>query len=338
MPLMPCGIRIANPAPGARLLSMHSSPQHLPRRANSKTAPFGEESNGDKEATSSVRTAATRRRRRVAAGRQHADRFKDQGGRRGASFDGPCGYSFSLKTKLMTLELTSERAVRKPWGKTDLRPWSKLGGDGAPIGELWFQRVDSAAPEPALLLKLLFTDQALSIQVHPDDAFARTMGLPHGKTEAWYVLSADPGAEVFLGLNHPVTPPQLRAAIVDGTIVDLTHRQVVRAGEAIVVSAGTIHAIGAELVIAEIQQRSDATFRLFDHGRDRELHPDAAVGAAVTGPAPAQAASERLSAARLVVATSSYFVLEQIDLAPFSEWEVDADREVWILLLRGSLR
>ena len=73
------------------------------------------------------------------------------------------------------------------------------------------------------------------------------MGLPHGKTEAWYVLSADPGAEVSLGLKHPVTPPQLRAAIVDGTIVDLTHRQVVRAGEAIVVSAGTIHAIGAGL-------------------------------------------------------------------------------------------
>ena len=238
----------------------------------------------------------------------------------------------------MTLELASERAVRKPWGKSDLRPWSKLGGDGALIGELWFQRVDSAAPEPALLLKLLFTDQALSIQVHPDDAFARTMGLPHGKTEAWYVLSADPGAEVSLGLNHPVTPPQLRAAIVDGTIVDLTHRQVVHAGEAIVVSAGTIHAIGAGLVIAEIQQRSNATFRLFDHGRDRELHPDAAVGAAVAGPAPAQAASERLSAARLVVATSPYFVLEQIDLAPFSDWEVVADREVWILLVEGEAR
>ena len=227
--------------------------------------------------------------------------------RRGSPFGSACGYSFSLKTTSMTLELTSERAVRKPWGKSDLRPWSKLGGDGAPIGELWFQRVDSAAPEPALLLKLLFTDQALSIQVHPDDAFARTMGLPHGKTEAWYVLSADPGAEVSLGLNHPVTPPQLHAAIVDGTIIDLTHRQVVHAGEAIVVSAGTIHAIGAGLVIAEIQQRSNATFRLFDHGRDRELHPDAAVGAAVAGPAPAQAASERLSAARLVVATSPVF-------------------------------
>ena len=238
----------------------------------------------------------------------------------------------------MTLELASERVVRKPWGKSDLRPWSDLGGDGDPIGELWFQRADPTAPEPALLLKLLFTSQALSIQVHPDDAFARVIGLPHGKTEAWYVLSAVPGAEVSLGLNHSLTARQLRAAIVDGTIADLTHRQVVQVGEAIVVSAGTIHAIGAGLVIAEIQQRSDATFRLFDFGRDRELHLDGAVGAAVAGPAPAQAASERLSATRLIVAKSPYFVLEQIDLAPGSDWEFAADREVWIFLVEGGAR
>jgi mannose-6-phosphate isomerase len=188
------------------------------------------------------------------------------------------------------------------------------------------------------LLKLLFTDQALSIQVHPDDAFAREIGLPHGKTEAWYVLAAVAGAEVSLGLNQSLTLPQLRAAIVDGTIVDLMHRQVVHAGESIVVAAGTIHAIGAGLIIAEIQQRSDATFRLFDFGRDRELHPDGAVGAAVAGPAPEQAMSKRLSATRLIVATSPYFVLEQIDLAPRSQWEVVADREVWILLVEGKAR
>lgn len=238
----------------------------------------------------------------------------------------------------MTLELSSTAVIRKPWGKSDLRPWSDLGRDGTPIGELWFQRVDPAAPEPDLLLKLLFTDQALSIQVHPDDAFAHAIGLLHGKTEAWYVLAAAAGAEVSLGLNRSLTPPQLRAAIVDGTIVDLMHRQVVHAGDSLVVAAGTIHAIGAGLVIAEIQQRSDATFRLFDFDRDRELHPDGAVGAAIAGPAPKQAASRRLSAARLIVATSPYFVLEQIDLTPYSRWEVVADREVWILLVEGEAR
>jgi mannose-6-phosphate isomerase len=95
----------------------------------------------------------------------------------------------------MTLELASERVTHKPWGKTDLRPWSELGRDGAPVGELWFERADPSAPEPILLLKLPFTDQALSIQVHPNDAFARQIGLPHGKTEAWYILSADPEAK-----------------------------------------------------------------------------------------------------------------------------------------------
>jgi len=236
----------------------------------------------------------------------------------------------------MTLELASARVVRKPWGRTDLRPWSELGCDGAAIGEVWFQRVDTAAPEPALLLKLLFTGEALSIQVHPDDAFARTIGLPHGKTEAWYVLSAAPEAEISLGLKRSLTSPQLRAAIVDGSIADLVQRQVAHAGEAIVVSAGTIHAIGAGLVIAEIQQRSDATFRMFDYGRPRELHIDGAVGAATAGPAPVQAPSERLSDARLVVARSAYFVLEQLDLAADTYWDIEADREVWMLVLEGS--
>ncbi len=238
----------------------------------------------------------------------------------------------------MTLELASERVVRKPWGKTDLRPWSELGHDGVAIGEVWFQRADPAAPEPALLLKLLFTDEALSIQVHPDDKFAQSIGLPHGKTEAWYVLSATPEGEISLGLKRTLTPPQLRAAIADGSIAELMQHRSVRAGEAFLVSAGTIHAIGAGLVIAEIQQRSDATFRMFDYGRPRELHIDGAVGAATAGPAPAQAAPERISDARLVIAKSPYFVLEQIELAASSYWEIDADREVWMLLLEGSAK
>ena len=238
----------------------------------------------------------------------------------------------------MTLELASERVVRKPWGKTDLRPWSELGHDGAAIGEVWFQRADAAAPEPALLLKLLFTDEALSIQVHPDEAFAHAIGLPRGKTEAWYVLAAEPGAEVSLGLKRSLTPPQLRAAIADGSIADLMQRQAIHAGEALLVPAGTIHAIGAGLVIAEIQQRGDATFRLFDYGRHRDLHLDLAVGAALAGPALAQGEPDRLSDARVAVAKSPYFVLEKLDLAADSYWEINADREVWLLLLEGSVK
>jgi mannose-6-phosphate isomerase len=238
----------------------------------------------------------------------------------------------------MTLELASERIVRKPWGKTDLRPWSEHGHDGVPIGEIWFQRADAETPEPALLLKLLFTDEALSIQVHPDDSFAQMIGLPSGKTEAWYVLSAEPDAKIAMGLKRKLTPPQLRAAIADNTLLDLVRWQEVHADDAVLVRAGTIHAIGAGLVIAEIQQRSDATFRLFDYGRSRELHLDGAVGAASAGPSAAQPAAERLNDARLVVARSAYFVFEQIALPTASYWEIDATSETWVLLLEGDAR
>lgn len=236
----------------------------------------------------------------------------------------------------MTLELASERVVPKPWGKTDLRPWSELGRDGAPIGELWFERADPSAPEPSLLLKLLFTDEALSIQVHPNDAFAQQIGLPHGKTEAWYILSADPEAKLALGLKHKLTASQLRTAIGNGSLPDLVHWQQVQTGDAVLVAAGTIHAIGAGLVIAEIQQHSDATFRLFDYGRGRELHVDSAVGAATPGPPLPHAVAQRLNHARLVVARSPYFVFEQIDLPSDSCWEIDASSETWILLLDGN--
>jgi mannose-6-phosphate isomerase class I len=121
--------------------------------------------------------------------------------------DNAIDYSFTLEVTKMTLEIASEQVVRKPWGKFDLRQWSDLGRDGTPVGELWFQRIDPAAPEPELLLKLLLTEQALSVQVHPDDAFARAIGLPHGKTQAWYVLAATATARErapALAVNHRV--------------------------------------------------------------------------------------------------------------------------------------
>lgn len=84
----------------------------------------------------------------------------------------------------MAVEHASVRVVRKPWGRSDLWPWSRIDGSNDPVGELWFERADRDAPVPALLLKLLFTSAPLSIQVHPDDSFARGIGLPNGKSEA----------------------------------------------------------------------------------------------------------------------------------------------------------
>ena len=236
----------------------------------------------------------------------------------------------------MTMEVASVTVVRAPWGKTDLRPFSELGHDGAPVGELRFQRADRTAPDPALLLKLLFIDEPLSIQVHPDDSFAQAIGLPHGRTKAWYVLAAEPGARVALGLKREMTRAQLRAAIADGSIADLVRWQDVAVGQGLLVPAGTIHAIGAGLVLVEIQQRSEAGFRLFDHGRQHDIQLDGAVGAALPGPAAAQVPAMPFSESRTVIAQSPHFVLEAVDLLPNSHWELDAGSETWLLLLEGD--
>src|SRR4051794_4248049 len=158
----------------------------------------------------------------------------------------------------MTVEQAAVEAVSKPWGVADLRPWSGLELCGERVGELWFRRADSNAPLPALMVKLLFTSAALSIQVHPDDEFSRSIGLPNGKTEAWCILEAKPGAQVAMGVKHPPPPTALRAAIRDGSIAPLVRWIPALKGDMFFVPAGTIHAIGAGIVLAEIQQRSDA--------------------------------------------------------------------------------
>jgi mannose-6-phosphate isomerase len=235
----------------------------------------------------------------------------------------------------MAIEHASVQVVRKPWGVTDLRPWSNVDGSGGAVGELWFHRPDQVAPSTALLLKLLFTSAPLSIQVHPDDAFARSIGLPNGKTEAWYILAASPAAQVAVGLKRHLSPEQLRASIKDGSIADLIQWRPVNKGDLIFVPAGTIHAIGAGIVLAEIQQWSDATFRLFDYGRQRELHEDRAVAVSNAGPVQIQSAPRRLSAERTVLTASPHFVLERIDLSANTSWALNTDRETWFLVLDG---
>lgn len=236
----------------------------------------------------------------------------------------------------MTFEHASVRIARKPWGSHDLTPWNGCGSREAAIGELRFDRSERQAPDPALLLKLLFTKQTLSIQVHPDDAFAQSNGMANGKTEAWYVLSAEPGAQVAVGLKRTLNQARLRAVIADGSIADLVKWRDAAAGDVFFVPAGTIHAIGAGLVIAEIQQRSDTTFRLFDHGRLRELHVDEAVAAADLEPAKAEAAPIRLTPARTQLVSCPFFTLERIDLPANARWELLAERETWALVIAGD--
>jgi len=236
----------------------------------------------------------------------------------------------------MAIEHARAQAIPKPWSVDDLSPWSNALAHGKAIGEIRYERSGSATADPSLLLKLLSTSQPLSIQVHPDDKFAHLMGLPNGKTEAWYVLSAVPEAKVALGLKRRLTPQQLREAIDDGSISDLVAWHPVSANDVIPVAAGTIHAIGAGLVIAEIQQRSDVTFRLFDYGRQRELHVENAIAVAAAGPVEFRTRSNQLTPERQLLVSNPHFVFERINLAPNSSWWLEAERETWLLVLSGS--
>ncbi len=137
-----------------------------------------------------------------------------------------------------------------------------------------------------LLLKYLDAHKPLSVQVHPDDAMAARLPQPDlGKTEAWYVLDAEPGSLLYAGLRQGVGPRELQAAVDAGRTDDLLHPIEARPGDCIFIPAGTVHAIGAGLLIAEIQQCSDTTFRLFDwnrvdrEGRARPLHVEQAIAA-----------------------------------------------------------
>ena len=197
----------------------------------------------------------------------------------------------------------------RTWGRPDLSGWypssvlpaAPAGAD--PIGEAWLTgpacvvadgpeagktlaEVAQAEPEALLgshssetefplLIKLLFPNAKLSVQVHPNDAEARELGLGRGKTECWYVLEAEPGATVACGLAPGATVEQMSAAIADGTMESLLNHLPVKKGDMVFVDAGTVHAIGPGATLLEIQQTSDTTYRLYDYGRPRELHLEA---------------------------------------------------------------
>jgi len=168
----------------------------------------------------------------------------------------------------------------KIWGTADLDPWFPRAQEQ--IGEVWFP----PQPEVPVLVKFLFTSARLSVQVHPDDRYARRHENSAGKTEMWHILRASPGAEIGLGFREPLTRERLREAAVSGEIEKLLRWIPVAPGETYFTPAGTVHAIGAGLVLCEIQQVSDVTYRLYDYGRRRELHLDKGVEVSSLDPHP----------------------------------------------------
>lgn len=141
-----------------------------------------------------------------------------------------------------------------------------------------------------ILVKLIDAHDDLSVQVHPDDDYAAEVENSSGKTELWYVVDCEEGASIICGFSEELTVEQFRQAITSGTVLDYVHRYDVKKGDVFLIEAGTLHAIGKGCVIAEIQQSSDITYRVYDYdrtddeGNPRELHIDKAIDVAITAP------------------------------------------------------
>lgn len=192
----------------------------------------------------------------------------------------------------------------RPWGTRNLEPWfssERAGAGTEPIGEVWFTTDDIP-----LLVKFLFANEDLSVQVHPKDAYAQLHHDSPGKTEMWHVLAAQNGAKIGAGFREPVSPAQMRDAALDGTIIDLMEWFEAKPGDTFFIPAGTVHAIGGGLTICEIQQPSDITYRIYDYNRGRDLHLEHAIAVSRLVPHAARSAHK---------VECEYFVTEPVDVS-----------------------
>jgi mannose-6-phosphate isomerase len=234
----------------------------------------------------------------------------------------------------------------RPWGARTLAPlFPEKSNLAEPLGEAWMTgaecrfasgpfagqklgdvwrtlppawtgtKVAASAGSFPLLVKFIFAEEKLSVQVHPDDEYAarhEQAAGGRGKTEMWYAIDARPGADVLAGLKPGVTAEIFRRAIEDGSAEDCLQHVPFRAGEAIFVPAGTAHTIGAGLVLCEIQEYSDLTYRVFDYnrrdaqGRPRELHIEKALQVMRFG----EQRGGKISPARIArgAATETFFI------------------------------
>jgi mannose-6-phosphate isomerase len=189
----------------------------------------------------------------------------------------------------MSARAIEPKFVEKVWGSKHLEPW--FPDRQEKTGEVWF-------PAGELLIKFLFTTEDLSVQVHPNDAYAREYEHSRGKTEMWHILRAEPGALAR-----------------SGVIVDRLAWFACEPGDTFFVPAGTVHAIGRGLALCEIQQNSDVTYRLYDYGRPRELHLEKSLDVAKVGKHPGALRSRDAEDGRELLVKGQYFETEKLTVA-----------------------
>ncbi len=236
--------------------------------------------------------------------------------------------------------LGEESDYAESWEVSDHRNDVSVVADGAlagrdlrslmaEYGERLFGSAIGARDQFPLLVKFLDANQVLSVQVHPDDAKAKVLANDNGKTEAWVVLFAEPGSLIYAGLRRGVSRNEFARSLEAGQVEPLLHRFEAKAGDCVMIPAGTVHAIGAGIVLAEIQQMSDATFRVYDWGRlgpdgkPRPLHISQALEATDFEAGPVDPLPDHPEAmaggTRERLASCKYFAIERLTLTGTAE-------------------
>jgi mannose-6-phosphate isomerase len=248
----------------------------------------------------------------------------------------------------------------RPWGTRDLSAIYPNHKFNERIGEAWLtgdncvvangplakrsladlskefgsELVGTAARDPQrfpLLLKFLFPEEKLSVQVHPDDATAQSFGEPWGKTECWYVAQAKPGSQIALGLKPGVTRAQFELSILEKRAEELLNWINIYQGEMIYVAGGTVHTLGPGSVIVETQQQSDTTYRLYDYGRPRPLHLERGLASVKERTAsgkvirPAPVAMNGGKSRRSSMINAPYFIVDLLELKEPQEFSAADD-------------
>ena len=197
-----------------------------------------------------------------------------------------------------------------------------------------------------VLIKFIDAKQPLSVQVHPSDEYGLRVEGEYGKTEMWYVVASDPGASLYFGVNRELTKEEFRKHIEDNTLTDVLYKADVKPGDVFFIEAGTIHAIGEGILICEIQQNSNTTYRVYDYGRigadgkPRELHVEKAIDVSTLTPsdtADKQSAPEVIEGGtKTALASCEYFTTEKYEVDGTVEIDVDETSFASLVITAGE--
>ncbi len=197
-----------------------------------------------------------------------------------------------------------------------------------------------------LLIKFIDAKADLSVQVHPDDEYAKIHENSYGKTEAWYILDCDEGAELIYGFNKNITADEFKKSIEDNTFLDYVNKVKVKKGDVFFISAGTLHAIGSGILLAEVQQNCNTTYRVYDYnrmvnGKPRELHVEKALDVTNTVPPTRNGDADgepvrNGDSVEQALCSCDFFKMDTIDVTGEYSFEVNGESFVSLLVLSGK--